>query len=211
MPEDGTPSTSNPAHSKIDKLLRWFKVNGIVLSDKVRVVEAQEADNEDGRPSTGSDGTKNGTRSHTSIHDSEHLDLPLAIAAVSNVDQGEIISVIPKAAVLSRRTCSLAQRHPGAFEAFCESVYQDRVTARNGDVLVLATGLLYELHLGPSSPWWGYLESLPGSASVGLPVFWKDPEALDWLRGSDVAGWQRYYRCDKVGWGWAGPCTRTAF
>ncbi|KAL5531645.1 hypothetical protein ACEPAG_4522 [Sanghuangporus baumii] len=83
---------------------------------------------------------------------------------------------IPKSAVLSIKSCTFAEHVP-------------QVTYGKEAQLGLALALYGELLKGSSSPWFGYLESLP--KHVILPLFWDDASedeksALSWIKGTMV-------------------------
>ncbi|KAI8824019.1 uncharacterized protein EV422DRAFT_518627 [Fimicolochytrium jonesii] len=83
------------------------------------------------------------------------------------VDQG--LCIIPKDAVLSVRNCAIADT--------LESLEID-------GVLGLAVCLMYERHMGASSPWSAYLASLPDFEP--LPIFWPSSDLAE-LKGTDLA------------------------
>ncbi|KAL5536933.1 hypothetical protein ACEPAF_756 [Sanghuangporus sanghuang] len=83
---------------------------------------------------------------------------------------------IPKSAALSIKSCTFAEHVP-------------QVTYGKEAQLGLALALYGELLKGSSSPWFGYLESLP--KRVALPLFWDEISedeklALSWIKGTMV-------------------------
>jgi len=170
-------SASADALSPVNGLLEWFRDNRILLSPNLRIAA--------------------GLPRETAALDVQDGQTSLRAFATTDVETDEVIASIPKVAVLSRRNCSLLYHHRPAFEAFCDTLQQDERLASSSDVYVLAVALSYELSLHQASPWYAYLRSLPSATAVGLPVQWRDEEALRWLDGTDVRGWQTHHEGDK--------------
>ncbi|KAE9404023.1 SET domain-containing protein [Gymnopus androsaceus JB14] len=106
-------------------------------------------------------------------------DIGLAVYSGSiSIGPSETLVKIPKASVLSVKSCSAAR--------FIESSSYGLEAQ-----LALSLGLLVELERGARSRWYGYLQSLP-AALVDLPSFWNSgtsddgPEALELLKGTEA-------------------------
>lgn len=72
-----------------------------------------------------------------------------------------VVCQIPKTALLSTRTSSLPPLLPD----------ENLGPKSSHTILLLALALLHELRLGPTSPFYGYLQSLPRD-TILLPAFW---------------------------------------
>ncbi|KAJ1978577.1 hypothetical protein H4R34_003155 [Dimargaris verticillata] len=83
-----------------------------------------------------------------------------------NVD--ELIARIPKTAVLSVKNCGIA------------NILEDEGLE---GAIALALAVLFEQAQATTSPWYGYLQSLPDR--VDLPMFWPSLEQA-WLQGTDL-------------------------
>lgn len=119
-----------------------------------------------------------------------------AVYALDDIQQDEILAVTPRTAILSRRTCSLASSP--AFQDLCAFVQS--ATSQQAGVRILATALTYEILLESKSKWYGYIQSMPQSYhEIGLPTFWQDETALQWLQGTDVLAYMEQQKCTKVG------------
>ncbi|WVQ70004.1 uncharacterized protein L199_008228 [Kwoniella botswanensis] len=102
------------------------------------------------------------------------------------MDIGELICSIPKTSILSHRTSSLPPLPPLPSSGSCHDSSMNSIT-----LLHLSLCLLHEFRLGQSSPFYGYLQSLPRDI-IGLPIFWDvsevcredGKEAKKWLRGT---------------------------
>ncbi|KAF6262972.1 hypothetical protein COO60DRAFT_557117 [Scenedesmus sp. NREL 46B-D3] len=94
----------------------------------------------------------------------------LGVFAVSDVQENQLLCVIPRSAILSPRTTQPAQ----ILEA-----------EKLGGGLALTIAVMYEASLGKASKWAGYFASLP--AREYLPMFWSQDE-LDALAGTALEG-----------------------
>ncbi|KAI9339216.1 hypothetical protein DFJ73DRAFT_779389 [Zopfochytrium polystomum] len=98
-----------------------------------------------------------------------------SITAKDEVPVGRALVTIPKTAVLSIKTTCVAD----LIEA-----------AELGGSLGLAVAVMCEIERGPSSPWFGYLQSLPSHSMV--PLFWTPTErAL--LEGTELHNYVEDY------------------
>ena len=101
---------------------------------------------------------------------------------------------VPKTALLSHRTSSLANLLPR----------EEWLDQTPHSVLSLALCVLHEFRLGNESPFWVYLQCLPRD-TIPLPAFWSIEDvggedgqlALDMLRGTEAERDMR--RKDKIG------------
>ncbi|KAH9927038.1 SET domain-containing protein [Amylocystis lapponica] len=116
-----------------------------------------------------------------SIHLAAHPDTGLAVFSHSHVHPSSTLVLIPKAALLSVRSCSLAPHIPFA-------------PVGHPAELSLALALYAEILRGPESKWHGYIQSLPPQVPIAL--FWGVGEACPadedgvearmWIAGTEV-------------------------
>lgn len=186
---DGAPSgqeiatatrTSSP---RLDALKSWLAANNVHLSAKLEIRSAQ------------SDGNERTEARQQKEQKEQHEEESFAIYALRDIQQDEILAVTPRSAILSRRTCSLA--NAPAFHRLCAQV--EAATPQQAGVRILATALTHEILLGEHSRWHAYILSMPQScAEVGLSTFWDDGAALSWLRGTDVLTYMTQQKCTRV-------------
>ncbi|KAI0359962.1 SET domain-containing protein [Trametes cingulata] len=110
----------------------------------------------------------------------------VGVAVVANSDEAILhpttVAAIPKAAILSVRSCTLAE-------------HIDWVPYGHGATLALSLALYSELLKGEASRWYPYLQSLP-SEPVPIARLWVDAaafpndldaqEASQWIQGTEV-------------------------
>lgn len=173
----GEANTATSAtSSRLETLKSWLDANNVRLSSKLAIRAV---------PS-------NAESAATNDIGHEHS---YGIFARENIQQDEILAVIPRSAILSKRTCAMAD--DPVFVEFCDRVYY--TTPLQAGVRILATVLMLEILSGSASRWYGYIESMPQSyEKVGLPVFWEDQKALHWLQNTDVQAYMEGQRCTKV-------------
>ncbi|KAG9103776.1 hypothetical protein FRC06_008094 [Ceratobasidium sp. 370] len=100
----------------------------------------------------------------------------ISVVARDNLNHSDIVSKIPKSAVLSRKTSQLLAK--------------TNVDTAGDDVMELALVLAYEIAIGEQSRWFGYLQSLP--QEVPVASLWEDNEDQDsrlaflWLQGTET-------------------------
>ncbi|EIW69440.1 hypothetical protein TREMEDRAFT_62307 [Tremella mesenterica DSM 1558] len=107
------------------------------------------------------------------------------IRATETIDEGDLVCMIPKTAVLSHRTSSLPLLAPPPTSV-------DGIEA-HWPILQLSLAILHELRLDVDSPFFGYLQSLPRELIL-LPVFWSVKRiagedgrlGLLWLKGTEA-------------------------
>lgn len=93
----------------------------------------------------------------------------IAVIAMSDLKEGEVISVIPKSACLTIKN----------------SAAREMIEAAGLDgILGLAVAIMYEKSLGEDSKWFGYLQLLPEEES--LPLVWSLDEIDELLRGTEL-------------------------
>jgi hypothetical protein len=103
----------------------------------------------------------------------------------SDSDHPTPVCKIPKTAILSVRTSSLPP--------LGEIKREGGEVPTNLTILHLALALLHELRLAETSPFWGYLQSLPRE-TVLIPLVWEVEEiggedgkfGLGWLKGTEA-------------------------
>eukprot|EP00775_Hariotina_reticulata_P007777 gene7777-7975_t len=95
---------------------------------------------------------------------------PAGVFAVNDIEENQLLCMIPRKAILSRRTTQLA-----------DLLEEERL----GGGLALTIAVMYESSLGCDSQWAGYFQSLPQREY--LPMFWSDPE-LQLLVGTALEG-----------------------
>ncbi|KAK9894159.1 SET domain-containing protein [Cystobasidium minutum MCA 4210] len=159
-------------NSRLETLKTWLSANDVQLSPKLAIrAVPSDVDEEVAR---------------------EKQDASYGIYALQSIEEDEILSVTPRKAIISKRTCALA-RNP-AFHDFCDKV--NIATPLQAGVRILAAVLMSEMQLGRQSRWFGYIQSMPQSyREVGLPIFWDSEEALYWLQGTDVVDYMEQQRC----------------
>lgn len=162
-------------NSRLETLKTWLSANDVQLSPKLAIrAVPSDVDEEVAR---------------------EKQDASYGIYALQSIEEDEILSVTPRKAIISKRTCALA-RNP-AFHDFCDKV--NIATPLQAGVRILAAVLMSEMQLGRQSRWFGYIQSMPQSyREVGLPIFWDSEEALYWLQGTDVVDYMEQQRCTNV-------------
>lgn len=95
----------------------------------------------------------------------------MGVFATSDLAEGQSLALVPKSAILSVLTCSLA-----------ELIDKEQL----GGGLALTLALMYERALGPASRWAPYIASLPPGGEY-LPMFWSESER-GLLAGTEAAG-----------------------
>ena len=130
------------------------------------------------------------------VQNPSSLGFDYSIHANAAIDLDEILSVIPKSIVISKRTSSLSSNP--LFSAFCEKVSKDDRYVRASETLILSVVVLHELLLGKASKWHIFLESCPGRDETDLPAFWQDSEVGLWLRNTDVQSLIKYQASDEA-------------
>jgi hypothetical protein len=100
-----------------------------------------------------------------------------------------IVCRIARSAILSAKNCGIAN----ILEDAIFNVENDDSDNDNdsefgqetglSDRVALTLSVMFEIARGESSPWYGYLQSLP--ISEPLPIFWSD-EPLTWLKGTEL-------------------------
>ncbi|WFC98624.1 tRNA pseudouridine(38/39) synthase [Malassezia yamatoensis] len=143
---------------RLQTLLEWCNDRGIFWEDRIEVRRVPEIFDQD--------------------EDAEWNAEPgaFAVIAKSIITAGKNLVWIPTEAILSARTSALYQN---------ENFRQLRATC-NDDALHLALCVAYERHLGNSSHFDGYLQSLP--EVVALPLVWRQNwEGLEWFRGTEAS------------------------
>lgn len=102
----------------------------------------------------------------------EFTDTPeqgIAVRALSDIKEGDIVAKIPKSACLTIKTCGVSEM----------------IEAADLDgTLGLAVALMYEKSLGEKSPWAGYLQLLPEREC--LPLVWTLDEVDSLLCGTEL-------------------------
>ncbi|CAN1787580.1 N-lysine methyltransferase setd6 [Linum perenne] len=93
----------------------------------------------------------------------------VSVKAVRDLNEGEVVATIPKAACLTVKNSEA-----------CDLIE----SAGLGGCLGLSVALMYERSLGESSPWAGYLQLLPESESV--PLLWTLDEIDRFLQGTEL-------------------------
>ncbi|KZT66835.1 SET domain-containing protein [Daedalea quercina L-15889] len=127
----------------------------------------------------------NGIRLHPSLRiRTNDSDAPRSLAVFSDafIKLNDIVASIPKSAILSVKSCTLAHRIPSAPYGL-------------GSQLALSLALSHEIAQAAASRWHGYLQSLPTSA-VPIALLWGDhdafgvdsdgEEATTWITGTEV-------------------------
>ncbi|KAJ1972911.1 hypothetical protein H4R35_004416 [Dimargaris xerosporica] len=92
----------------------------------------------------------------------------MGVVARRALKVNELIARIPKTAVLSVKNCGIA------------NILEDEGLE---GAIALALAVLFEQAQATTSPWYGYLQSLPDR--VDLPMFWPPTERA-WLQGTDL-------------------------
>jgi len=138
--------------SKIQRLLQWSSDNGLRLNSSLQ------------------------------IRTNDASDSAIAVFSKAPIGRNEIVASIPKAAILSVRSCALVDKIPSAPYGL-------------GAQLALSLALCYELAQGTVSRWHGYLQSLP-SSTVPIAPLWGAHDAFDsdadgeeancWIVGTEV-------------------------
>ncbi|XP_030462802.1 ribosomal lysine N-methyltransferase 3 [Syzygium oleosum] len=95
--------------------------------------------------------------------------LGIAVRALRDLREGDVVAAIPKAACLTVRT--------GGASSLVEAAGLE-------GSLGLSVALMYERSLGASSPWAGYLQLLPEEEC--LPMVWTLDEVDGLLRGTEL-------------------------
>ncbi|KAI6699985.1 hypothetical protein NL676_014309 [Syzygium grande] len=95
--------------------------------------------------------------------------LGIAVRALRDLREGDVVAAIPKAACLTVRT--------GGASSLVEAAGLE-------GSLGLSVALMYEKSLGASSPWAGYLQLLPEAEC--LPMVWTLDEVDGLLRGTEL-------------------------
>ncbi|WVN85318.1 uncharacterized protein L203_100463 [Cryptococcus depauperatus CBS 7841] len=135
-------------------------------------------------------------REHGISIDSMEDDQGWRIVAQEDLKIGQLLLSMSKKCIFSIRTSSLSSIVP-------ESQFKLSHT-----ILPLSLCLVYEFELERRSTFYGYLQSLPRTLGVGLPVFWDaingdewqdGHEALKWLRGTEAA--REMIKKEKAGMG----------
>lgn len=155
-----------PNGSTLSELLDWLSHNGIALDDRLEIRHDST--------------TGFGVFFRGDIDDEAFI------------DNDEIVSVIPKTALLSKQTNAFPLVHE------LENLVAAAFPAHTSGTVLLACIVSYEILLEGKSRWGGYLKSLPDQESVGLPALWQDEEALEWLKGTDVLRLVQHQGTDKV-------------
>ncbi|XP_057427290.1 ribosomal lysine N-methyltransferase 3 [Lotus japonicus] len=102
----------------------------------------------------------------------EFVDTPeegIAVRALSQLKEGEVVAKMPKEACLTIKTSGASEIIEGA---------------GLGGHLGLAVAIMYERSLGGDSPWYGYLQVLPQQEC--LPLVWTLNEVNDLLCGTEL-------------------------
>ncbi|WVR05183.1 hypothetical protein IAU60_002195 [Kwoniella sp. DSM 27419] len=110
-----------------------------------------------------------------------------ALVATDDMDIGELISSIPKSAILSYQTSAL----PPLDEELTKLLQS--VSMNSYTILHLSLCLLHEFRLAEESRFYGYIQSLPRE-TVGIPLLWGIEEICGddgrlgarWLKGTEV-------------------------
>jgi hypothetical protein len=163
--------------ARLEVLLNWLSEKNVELSSRLAIQIA---------PSEGIFAPQD---------EAEEDNDGFGIYAIQDIPADDILAIIPKQVLLSRRTCSLAQSL--AFLQFCEET--DVATPHQAGVRILAVALTFEILLGQRSRWYGYIGSMPRSAEeVGLPSFWEERSAIEWLTGTNVLDYKEDQKCKNV-------------
>lgn len=180
-----TQTATRTCTPRLDALRSWLAANNVRVSPKLEIRAVQSSSS-----SSSNEATEARQQKDQNEEDS------FAVYALNDVRHDEILAVTPRSAILSRRTCSLAQSP--AFHRLCAQV--EGASPQQAGVRILAIVVTHEMLLGDASKWYGYLLSMPQScAEVGLPTFWEDKAALSWLQGTDVLTYMEQQQCTKVG------------
>ncbi|OUM70646.1 hypothetical protein PIROE2DRAFT_1176, partial [Piromyces sp. E2] len=92
----------------------------------------------------------------------------LGILALKDIPEGTIVCKIPKTAILSVKTSSIA------------NILEEQLL-KGG--IGLAVALMYEIGIGEKSEWYGYIQSIPKKEP--LPMFWND-DSFRHLAGTEL-------------------------
>ncbi|XP_076469350.1 N-lysine methyltransferase setd6-like [Babylonia areolata] len=107
--------------------------------------------------------------------ENERVCAQYGMVATEDISEGEVLFTIPRSSLISPATCSIA---PLLVEA------EEELGEDSGWVPLLL-GLLYEYN-NPQSAWRPYLDLVPDSDQLDLPMFWSQKEREDLLRGTGV-------------------------
>ena len=91
-----------------------------------------------------------------------------SVIAAESLKVGDVVARIPKEAVLSIQNTAIA-----------DIIEEENLRG----ILGLGLAVLYEKSLGPSSPWYEYLSTIPDYENI--PIFY-DSDALKYLQNTDV-------------------------
>ncbi|RKP23724.1 hypothetical protein SYNPS1DRAFT_30521 [Syncephalis pseudoplumigaleata] len=108
----------------------------------------------------------------------------LGIFARKPLKEDDIVCRIARSAILSAKNCGITNILEDAM-CHSEGEGEEEEEGEGGlsDRVALTLGVMFELARGETSPWYGYLQSLPQREP--LPIFWSD-EPLAWLKGTEL-------------------------
>lgn len=125
-------------------------------------------------------------------HDDVYIDPrieiePTRVTALESIPRRETVARIPKSLILSHKTSTLS------------TVLAEELDPRVAPAIRLAVHVLYELELGPESPWSGYFEHCPRDVvEIGLLACPRDGAAWSWLRGTEIDREMSRIKLDRV-------------
>ncbi|KAI9592288.1 hypothetical protein BDF19DRAFT_451925 [Syncephalis fuscata] len=98
--------------------------------------------------------------------------------------EDDTVCRIARSAVLSAKNCGIANiLEDAASITDTDTEDEDEDDMSISDRVALTLGVMFELSRGKSSPWYGYLQSLPHREP--LPLFWSEA-SLNWLKGTEL-------------------------
>ncbi|KAL7417958.1 hypothetical protein BDY24DRAFT_373526 [Mrakia frigida] len=101
------------------------------------------------------------------------VDQGWGVWAREEIEEEDMVCRIPKTSIFTHRTSTLRDTSTICPPALTPPTY------------LLTLHLLHEIFLGESSPWFGYLQSLPRK-KIPLAMFWQDHEGEDGRKAWDI-------------------------